>query len=241
MTRLPLDTIRLDGGTQPRSKIDEKTVARYAAAMRAGDTFPPVTVFHDGADHWLADGFHRLRAVARMGAVEIDAQVRQGALRDAVLFSVSANMAHGVRRTAGDSRRAVLVLLGDPEWSGWSNCEIARRCGCVESYVRSLRKGGASSHSAKMRTVTRKGSTFQQDTSRIGKSAPSARPPKGRIAKDAFQPVLGHSEPPAMVGLSLPKANADMAASTLIELFETDWLRTLVERIARHLESITAK
>ena len=61
------------------------------------------------------------------------------------------------------------------------------------------------------------------------------------IAKDAFTPVRGHSDPPAMVALSLPKANPELAANTLIELFETDWLRAVVERIARHLESRTAK
>lgn len=33
---LELSAIRLDGGTQPRSKIDESLVAEYAAAMTDG-------------------------------------------------------------------------------------------------------------------------------------------------------------------------------------------------------------
>ena len=235
MTRLKLNIIRLDGGTQPRSKIDEKTIALYAAAMKDGDTFPLVTVFHDGSDYWLADGFHRVRAAQRIGIVEIDANVHQGTQRDAVLFSVSANMVHGVRRTMGDSRRAVQVLLADVEWSQWSNMEIARRCGCSESYVRSLRKtAGPSSHSAKMRIVNRKGITFTQNTSRIGQSGAKPRADKP-ACNDGFKPVRGHSNPAPMVPLSLPRENPRMAAGTLIELFDESWLTTLVEHIAAHL------
>ncbi len=240
MERIPLDTLRLDGGTQPRSRISEKAVAEYAAAMRAGDEFPAVTVFLDGADRWLADGFHRVHAARRAGLADIAAEVRHGTRRDAVLFSVSANTSHGLRRTPGDVRRAIRLLLSDEEWAGWSNGEIARRCACSESYVRSIRQdeAGPSSHSAKMRTVTRKGKTFRQNVSRIGKARRKAAPD---VSKDAFQPVRGHSDPPAMVALSLPKANAEIAANTLIELFETDWLRAMVERIARHLESLNTR
>ena len=70
MDRIALDAIRLDGGTQPRARINEKVVAAYAAAMKAGAQFPPVTVFLDGADRWLADGFHRIHAARRAGLDE---------------------------------------------------------------------------------------------------------------------------------------------------------------------------
>ncbi len=238
MEHLDTDMIRMDGGTQPRAKIAEKVVSQYAAAMRSGTEFPPVTVFFDGTDHWLADGFHRVRAAQKAGMGQIAADVRQGTLRDAILFSVSANIAHGVQRAAGDLRRAVLLLLADEEWSQWSNAEIARRCACSESYVRSLTKGGdrASSHSAKMRTVTRKGKTYRQNTARIGKSTPKAKAKRETPAKTVFKPVLGLSDPPPpMVPLSLPRQNPLLAANTLIELFDTQWLTALVERIASHL------
>lgn len=39
-------------------------------------------------------------------------------------------------------------MLEDEEWSAWSNCEIARQCNVVESYVRKM-KEGHTSHSAK--------------------------------------------------------------------------------------------
>ncbi len=240
MEALTIETLRMDGGTQPRARISEKIVAQYAAAMAAGAEFPPVAVYFDGTDHWLADGFHRVRAARKAGMARIAADVRQGTLRDAVLFSVSANTAHGVQRTAGDLRRAVLLLLADEEWSQWSNAEIARRCACSESYVRSLGKHarGASSHSAKMRTVTRKGKTYRQNVARIGKATTGTRAKADPPAKTPFRPVRGLSElPPPMVPLSLPRQNPHLAANTLIELFDAPWLTALVERIAGHLSA----
>ena len=74
----------------------------------------PVVVFHDGVDHWLADGFHRYHASRRIEALESVAEVRTGTRRDAVLYSVGANASHGQRRTNADKRRAVMTLLGFP-------------------------------------------------------------------------------------------------------------------------------
>ena len=64
-TTLSIDQIRIDGGTQPRVKINKEHVADLAAALVAGTELPPVDVFHDGSDYWLADGFHRYHAHAR--------------------------------------------------------------------------------------------------------------------------------------------------------------------------------
>jgi hypothetical protein len=115
--RLAIDVIRQDGGTQPRSIVHDDWIADYAADMQAGADFPAVVVFFDGASYWLADGFHRVGAAVASGQTDIDADVRQGTRRDAVLFSVGANGQHGHRRTNDDKRRAVDVLLNDPEWA----------------------------------------------------------------------------------------------------------------------------
>jgi len=124
---LDLATIRIDGGTQPRSKIDEAIVAEYTAALRDGATFPAVIVFHDGVDHWLADGFHRYHAHRQISATQILADVRTGTKRDAILYSVSANAAHGLRRTNEDKHRSVVILLEDHEWSTKANSWIAEK------------------------------------------------------------------------------------------------------------------
>lgn len=132
---LQLKQIRLDGNTQPRVQLNQEVVAEYAEALNQGAEFPPVTVYHDGSDYWLADGFHRYFAHKRAAKSEIAADVRTGTLRDATLHSVGANDKHGLRRTNEDKRRAVMILLNDVEWSEWSDSEIARRCGVSHQTV----------------------------------------------------------------------------------------------------------
>jgi ParB-like chromosome segregation protein Spo0J len=128
--KLKLKDIRLDGGTQPREYINQDVVNEYADEMLESDNFPPMVVFHDGANYWLADGFHRWHANKKAGFLDVECDVRTGTMRDAVLFSVGANAVHGLRRTNDDKRKAVLTLLNDIEWGDWSDSEIARQC-CV--------------------------------------------------------------------------------------------------------------
>jgi len=136
---LPIVQIRRDGGTQPRSRLNEDVVAEYAEDMRNGKVFPSPVVFYDGQDYWLADGFHRVKAAEQAGFESLAVDLRHGTRRDAVLFSVGANAAHGLRRTSADKRRAVIRLLSDPEWSKWSNAEIARQCTVSEGFVRIIK------------------------------------------------------------------------------------------------------
>lgn len=137
--QLSLASIRLDGGTQPRAATDFDVVAEYAHALAEGAAFPAVVVFFDGTDYWLADGFHRWHAHKAASVELIEADVRQGSVRDAILHSVGVNAAHGMRRTNADKRRAVTRLLDDAEWMKWSDREIARRCGVSQPFVGGLR------------------------------------------------------------------------------------------------------
>lgn len=125
---LALDAIQIDGGTQSRASLNQTVVDEYAGAIKDGATFPPIVVFYDGDKHWLADGFHRFHAYRQLGRAGTDADIRQGTRRDAILHSVGANETHGLRRTREDKRRAVLTLLSDPEWSAWTDREIAKAC-----------------------------------------------------------------------------------------------------------------
>lgn len=136
---LALDEIRIDGGTQPRCEIDESLVAEYAEAVAAGEKFPPVIVFFDGVDNWLADGFHRYHAAGRAGLDDLPADVRNGTLRDAILYSVGANAAHGQRRTNADKHKSVMTLLEDEEWSKKQDQEIAEIAWVTKRYVNKLR------------------------------------------------------------------------------------------------------
>lgn len=135
----PIARIRRDGGTQSRSSIPAEFTDRYAEDMQRGDIFPPIDVFHDGENYWLANGFIRVSAAEKLKLTEIEIKVHQGTLRDAQLFSFQANCDHGCRRTDDDIDRAIVAMLTDPEWSKWSNREIARRCHTSEKTVRRMR------------------------------------------------------------------------------------------------------
>jgi hypothetical protein len=175
---LKLDEVRIDGGTQPRVTIDEAVVSEYADLYDGGVKLPPVVVFHDGTVYWLADGFHRFHATARLQWDTIQAEVHKGTLRDAVLYSVGANTTHGLRRTNADKRKAVETLLQDDEWAKWTDREISRRCGVHHQMVGKLRTSlDDSSSETQPRTYTTKhGTVAVMNTSNIGKSRPKLQP-----------------------------------------------------------------
>ncbi len=143
---LTLSKIRLDGGTQSRAQLSEETIAEYAEKV---ELLPAAVVFHDGTDYWLADGFHRYRAFERAGRKRMPVEIQQGNQRDAILFSVGANSAHGLRRTNADKRRAVELLLRDAEWSKKSDRWIAEKCGVHHKTVADHRSQLAESASSK--------------------------------------------------------------------------------------------
>lgn len=168
---LDISRIRIDG-TQSRVECSENTLAEYAEAIRSGAEFPPIVVFYDGADYWLADGFHRLLAHKRAGKDQISATVNTGSQRDAILYSAGANHAHGLRRTNADKRKAVGMMLSDSEWVTWSDNEIAKRCRVSHTFVSDVRRSLATDASEKLseRTYTTKhGTQATMQVDKIGK------------------------------------------------------------------------
>jgi len=97
-------------GMQVRVRLCEETVKEYAEAMAAGAKFPPVIVFNDGTNYWLADGFHRLEAWKRNGVNSIKADVKEGSRIDALKFAFGANNSHGLRMSNEDKRQVVLMV-----------------------------------------------------------------------------------------------------------------------------------
>ena len=183
---LVLDKIRIDGGTQPRVKLNQDLVTEYAEAIREGANFPPVDVFYDGTDYWLGDGFHRYHGYRGAEKTKIPATIRNGTQRDAVLFSCGANPAHGLRRSNADKRKAVTTLLEDPEWATWSNNEIARRCHVGHPLVAEIRADltrSSSSENGRSSGKTRKftnkhGGESEMKTANIGGKKPDPSPPE---------------------------------------------------------------
>lgn len=169
---LDIATIRVDGGTQSRASLYQNVVDDYASAIGEGASFPAVVVFYDGQDHWLADGFHRYHAHTKLGLAEIDADIRQGTRRDAILYSVGANESHGLRRTNEDKRRAVLTLLSDSEWVNWSDGEIARQCFVSQPFVSKMRPAVTQNVMSERTFTTKHGTVATMNTAAIGQPAP---------------------------------------------------------------------
>lgn len=193
MTRLALSAITVSVDCQPRMTMNPEVVDEYATAMGEGVSLPPLIVFRDNGTHWLADGFHRFAAARKAGLAEIDCDVFDGDQRDAILYSVGANADHGLRRSNLDKRRAVETLLNDPEWSQWSDREIARRCAVSDPFVGSVRRVLSANDSQMERTVQRGDSTYQMQTANIGKT-PVVPRVHGSIPADIMDNLFGGDE-----------------------------------------------
>lgn len=177
MKRLNLNAIRIDGGTQPREQINMDAVADYAEAVKVGIEFPPVVVFHDGAEHWLADGFHRYHAHKQAGKASIEADVHAGSLLDAKLHAVGANGAHGLRRTNEDKRRAVQMVIDEPAWKEWSDRKIADACGVGHPFVAAIRRPAVAQQQQENRTKSPTQTPPKVESDSTPTPAPAAQKP----------------------------------------------------------------
>jgi hypothetical protein len=188
---VPLDSVRINGGTQSRVELNQSAISEYAEAIRFGVDLPPVVTFFDGASFWLADGFHRYHAHRQAGAMEIAADIRTGTQRDAILFSVGANASHGLRRTNDDKRRAVMTLLNDSEWASWSDNQIAKACGVSHTFVGNVRSSleTVASETPAARTYTTKhGTPATMKTEQIGRARQVVAPVAPDLSKEAPTP-----------------------------------------------------
>ena len=142
-----LDQIIIDQNLQQRVKLDHGVIDDYAIAYGEGVEFPPITIWKCTDEegniqdcsvarsplpvprYYLVDGFHRVAAAKQAGIEELPFTEKSGTYREALLFSLSVNATHGLRRSNADKRKAVMTLLEDSEWSQWSDRAIARQCG----------------------------------------------------------------------------------------------------------------
>lgn len=234
MSVLEITKLRRDGGTQLRCGIYTETVEEYAAAIEAGGALPPVVVFYDGSEYWLADGFHRTLAHEKAGRSHIAVDVRQGACRDAVLHSAGANSIHGLPRTRHDKRRAVETLLFDDEWSKWSDNEIARKTATSQPFVGKVR----SSYNIirQERTFERGGTVSTMNTAAIGITAEEAeRREKAAAEKAAGEARAAAAQEIAAAQALLAEKDRILKASTANEK------RVIDERDAARAEADKAK
>jgi hypothetical protein len=219
MRNINLKAIRIDGGTQSRVSLSQDTVTAYIDALNSEMDLPPVIVFHDGADYWLADGFHRFHAYVADDRASIPADVRVGTQRDAVLYSVGANAAHGLQRTNADKRRAVTMLLEDAEWAAWSDSAIAKQCAVSGRFV-GLVRADLKAHSERFnvspdgtpvqaepterKVTTKHGTETTMKVDKIGKT--KAEP------TEATEPATADTEPKKQWKAAKPDPEAEAVA-----------------------------
>ena len=232
VTTLALDTIAVDAGTQVRSAINDDVVADYAERLAEGVTFPPVVVFHDGAQSYLADGFHRVLASRRLGRHEIDAEVHSGTKTDALWYALGANRANGLRLTNKDKKHAILLAL--EEWPNRSATDLADQVGVHQTYVSRLRGEVKTSLDLPDRVIGKDGKSYpstHRSTSPHTKETPvdgattpapvSKRPAAVAARRERIRTMAadGHSIPQiaAAVGMT-PDSVANAASRYQIEI-----------------------
>jgi len=167
-----LELTKVQKGAQVREAINEATVAEYVERIESGVQFPPIIVFFDGNNYWIADGWHRLMAHERSGCLTISAEVKRGGERDALQYALSANSAHGLQRTNADKRNAVEIALADPEWSKLSTREIADLCAVSHNLVAEIRRGLSPADKAAQNNQARQTGENQLATESAALAAP---------------------------------------------------------------------
>lgn len=135
---LPIGSIIPDRRAQFRKAINAEAVKDFAQALRDGVALPPVVVFQDVDVFYLGDGFHRHGGALEAGLPELQAEVRQGGLREARVHAAGANKGNlSVRFTLAEKRDAATFLLTDTDWS---DRRIGEHCGISHPTVATLRK-----------------------------------------------------------------------------------------------------
>lgn len=204
-----LSAILFDSATQIRAAINNDTVAEYAERMKAGDEFPPAIVFAEPRidSYLIGDGWHRLLAAQRAGAMTFPCEVMRGGRAEAIRFALGANVTHGLRRTAADKRKAVEVALR--EFPDMSDRAIADACGVHHDMVGAARKRQVADSATRQNLpTTRKGADgrrYPAHPPRSSDSAPGAATPppagppagKSRRATESTPSPEDQSAPPA--------------------------------------------
>ena len=239
--KLKLTQVKLDSGLQARAALSETVVQEYTEVVREGGKMPPVTVFHDGTEYHLADGWHRYFAHKGAGFADIEADIKEGTRRDAILYSVSANDKHGLRRSNADKRKAVLVLLEDFEWSEWNDVKIATQCGVSSMFVGKIRKEINGDEVPAQRIVKRGDKEYVMDTNKIGHAKKEQDP-----AIPEYDEQEGRLEEMASEFKAIAEKNEELEARLAVGLMdgtpeEKKQAQSIIEEQAERIKSLEAQ
>jgi uncharacterized ParB-like nuclease family protein len=201
--RVSVEMIRIDGGTQMRVALNEERVGAMESCLTE---LPPVTVYYDGSNYWLVDGFHRYFAYRHKGAKSIDCLLIKGTQAEAIWAACAANIANdkaGLYRSNADKARAVeTALKAKPTLSdraigehvGVDHSTVSRHRKQLTVALQQSKPAGATENAVlppAAAATTRTGKDGRTiNTANIGKAAPAKDP-------DDFTPEAPTSPTPA--------------------------------------------
>jgi hypothetical protein len=164
--RVLLKHIIVDQNVQAREKRDEERVALFAAlyADKSELSLAPVILIKTEEGLVLADGFTRVEGARQAGVEAVEADIRPGTKRDAILTNIEVNAKHGAPLTLKERRRALQRLLMDSERSQESDRLLGQRCGLDHKTVGKLRAELAPATVHESRTARRKGKAYKMET-----------------------------------------------------------------------------
>lgn len=147
--------IVLDQSINPRSRIDDVVVERYADAISAGEVLPPIVI--ERGTLRLLGGWHRHAAYMSLGLAEVDVEIHDvPPAMTAKLYAASLNARHGLPLAESDARSlaremydqapdvtvtAVASALGRPRKTveGWVS-DLAEEKRAREEHEREVRR-----------------------------------------------------------------------------------------------------
>lgn len=119
--------LRIDPVAHGRVKMTPDKIREYAKLLQDGVSLPPLTAFFDGADCWLADGFHRLCAsILAFGHTQsVLVDVRQGTKKDAITYA--AKESDGFPLTEKDKKQRKLMIEHGEAWQDFTHIQQESR------------------------------------------------------------------------------------------------------------------
>jgi len=135
--KIRIDELECTEATQVRVKLHKDVIDHYREDLEAGAVFPEIVAFcEDGSERKIvSDGHHRVYAHVHAGREEIDVDLREGGMHEALLHALGANQDHGLRRNNADKINAVKMALKHPEISQHTQAEIGDIVGVTRETV----------------------------------------------------------------------------------------------------------
>jgi hypothetical protein len=244
--QFPIANITTDPRLQTRAgPLDEEHVERLRLAILENKGVEPVVLAFDGSNHLLEDGFHRLEAHRRQGALELPALIYTKTFREALWDALAHNASHGLPRNNQDKRRVVGIALADAEWQVKSDRAIAEHCQVSHDFVNRLRREIYPTEPQQPSQVSLN-DTSSQAPKRVGKDGkryPSSKPSKqepfvpsiGQLAASASQKLAGDSLERELLAWAGTQLEGEYQPVELVVLLER---RDAVSQFKSHLEAL---